>query len=511
MTLDRRRLDELWTRHLAGAPLSEDDRRALIEAALADGERAAELAADARVHHALASLAASAGDEDAFVAAVARRMAAARAPSRRLRFALALAVPLAAAAALLLLLIGRPGPRPALRAQAPAPLARESGRPGETAPAGAAPTTAVATLASARGDVFVFHRGARARAGVGSPLAEGDTVVTVGATSGATVALAGRGHVEVGPDAVVAPLAGADEAGAASVFVASGDARLIADGRRPLRVHTPQAESVVSAPAAFAVHVADGRTRVDVAAGAVRFRAMADGQTVEVAAGQQALTARPSDGERAPAVSGGKRRALLVIGSVPPDGPADRAVLERLRQLGFDVVASAASSGGLDEEARASALVAVSSTVDSATLGGAFRDLPVPLVVWEPALYDDLGMTGPPDPDVLGALPGGELVIVDPGHPLAAGLSGRVRVADRRGNQYLSQGTPAPTANWIATMPGDPVRATIFAYEKGMPMVGLAAPARRVGLFVSDLIPPHMTRDGWALFDAAVRWAASGL
>jgi len=38
-------------------------------------------------------------------------------------------------------------------------------------------------------------------------------------------------------------------------------------------------------------------------------------------------------------------------------------------------------------------------------------------------------------------------------------------------------------------------------------MVGLTAPARRVGFFLSDTATP--TADGWTLSDAAVRWATN--
>jgi hypothetical protein len=50
----------------------------------------------------------------------------------------------------------------------------------------------------------------------------------------------------------------------------------------------------------------------------------------------------------------------------------------------------------------------------------------------------------------------------------------------------------------------------LFGYEKGTPMVGLAAPARRVGLFLGDTNAAGLTAEGLALFDAAVRWASGG-
>jgi hypothetical protein len=38
----------------------------------------------------------------------------------------------------------------------------------------------------------------------------------------------------------------------------------------------------------------------------------------------------------------------------------------------------------------------------------------------------------------------------------------------------------------------------------------MRAPARRVGFFVHPDLAPYLTEPGWALLDAAVRWAAGG-
>lgn len=95
---------------------------------------------------------------------------------------------------------------------------------------------------------------------------------------------------------------------------------------------------------------------------------------------------------------------------------------------------------------------------------------------------------------------------MDPAHPLAAGRSGLVTVTTAR--TTLAWGKPAAGAAIVARLPANPGRAAIFAYEKGMGMVGLAAPARRVGLFLGDTAAASLTADGWALFDAAVRWAS---
>jgi len=60
----------------------------------------------------------------------------------------------------------------------------------------------------------------------------------------------------------------------------------------------------------------------------------------------------------------------------------------------------------------------------------------------------------------------------------------------------------------VATFPGFPDQATVFAYERGAEMKSLVAPARRVGFFVRDTGAVSLTQEDWALFDAAVRWCA---
>jgi len=39
-------------------------------------------------------------------------------------------------------------------------------------------------------------------------------------------------------------------------------------------------------------------------------------------------------------------------------------------------------------------------------------------------------------------------------------------------------------------------------------MIGGTAPARRLGFFFQSSVPATLNANGWALFDAAVNWAA---
>ena len=71
----------------------------------------------------------------------------------------------------------------------------------------------------------------------------------------------------------------------------------------------------------------------------------------------------------------------------------------------------------------------------------------------------------------------------------------------------FAQGTPNGAAISVATIPGATTPST-FAYEAGVAMPGLTAPARRVALFLSDTTAGNWNTNGIALFDATVTWAA---
>ena len=117
---------------------------------------------------------------------------------------------------------------------------------------------------------------------------------------------------------------------------------------------------------------------------------------------------------------------------------------------------------------------------------------------------------------LFGAIPDvTDLIIVDPTHPLAAGLSGRVTVypIPAEMNWAMAE-TLAPGVHVVATLSGYPEAATIYYIPEGGELFdGTPAPGLRITLFVenSNAIGTHhrMTEDGHRLFDAAVTWALS--
>jgi|CXWL01.1.fsa_nt_gi glucose/arabinose dehydrogenase len=199
--------------------------------------------------------------------------------------------------------------------------------------------------------------------------------------------------------------------------------------------------------------------------------------------------------------------ALLVTGTdATAPSAADAAVRDRLAQLGFaPVVTSAAVTRTGDAVGKAVVLVSGSVSPAAAALATALRATPTPLVSWQPELADELGLTAAGDGDGGATAPVRRLRLVS-AHPLAAGLVGGQTVTN--GPSSLSFGLPAAASNVAAREIGGAARPLVFGYERKALMVGLRAPARRVGLFLGPDTATALTIPGWRLVDASIRWAA---
>jgi hypothetical protein len=198
------------------------------------------------------------------------------------------------------------------------------------------------------------------------------------------------------------------------------------------------------------------------------------------------------------------KSALLVVANAAAVGAGDVAVRARLEGLGYSVVVRSESVAA--SEASGKDVVVISSTVASGSVNTKFRASAVPVVTWEHALLDDMGMTGVTGNTDFGFLDGqSSLRVLVPAHPLAAGLSGTPVVASSP--QSFTWGRPGAAAVNVAAMSGNSTRSGVFGYTTGSAMFGLSAPARRVGLFLSHNGASPLTADGAKLFDAAIRWA----
>ena len=211
---------------------------------------------------------------------------------------------------------------------------------------------------------------------------------------------------------------------------------------------------------------------------------------------------------------------LFIRGGHPdtPDAP-DALIIRHLEGLGFEVVQST-DAGVSNDELSGRTLVVISASTSGRILRErlpalGLRDAPVPIVTCESSTFDLLGLTGSRlDPgsagrNVFGSSPNhADVQIESPSHPLAGGLEGPLRIASAPVS--LTWGVPGEGAIKVANMAGKRANpmSVQFAYEKGAPMVGLAAPARRVACFISTEASSVLTAEGWRLFEAGVVWAA---
>ncbi|MFN4257106.1 MAG: PA14 domain-containing protein, partial [Saprospiraceae bacterium] len=199
------------------------------------------------------------------------------------------------------------------------------------------------------------------------------------------------------------------------------------------------------------------------------------------------------------------KTALMVVGNLTL-GTGDAAIRNRLQSLGMtvtlrtDVAVTAADATGRG-------LVLVSSTSLSTNIGNRLTNVAVPIINYEPALFDELNMTGPTYGTDNGVFTENRVNVLMPNHPIAANMSGWRTVLTAANT--MTWGKPNANAAVIAEVPNNPDKEAIFCYETGATMFGMAAPARRVGFFLHDVTPANMTADGWKFFDNAVRWATN--
>jgi hypothetical protein len=199
------------------------------------------------------------------------------------------------------------------------------------------------------------------------------------------------------------------------------------------------------------------------------------------------------------------KKALLVVGN-PTLSSADTKLRNRLSYIGYSVtvadddVVTATSTNGQN-------IVVISESVSSTAVNTKLRNIAVPTVVLESALYDDMLMVSSSS---MGGLQTGltQLSITDNTHPLSAGYTGLQSVYTT--SDSLSWGTPASTAIKVASISGNTSRSVIFGYPQGTAMTGMNAPARRVGLYLSATGSDKWASPGSMLFDAAVTWALTG-
>ncbi|MEZ6119743.1 MAG: PQQ-dependent sugar dehydrogenase [Pirellulaceae bacterium] len=150
-------------------------------------------------------------------------------------------------------------------------------------------------------------------------------------------------------------------------------------------------------------------------------------------------------------------------------------------------------------------LIYVSETVSSGRVGAEFTLLDVPIVVSEPWLYDDLGMTGLGREIDYGVVSGqNDLDVVQLAHPLVSDLSVASFEAYAE-NSRIGWGVPLESCR-KRTFASDPTKAAIFAYSPGET---LANGSTAAGSRIAIPIWAEPTETLLAILDNAVQWATN--
>jgi hypothetical protein len=183
----------------------------------------------------------------------------------------------------------------------------------------------------------------------------------------------------------------------------------------------------------------------------------------------------------------------------------DSVMIDLAEELGHTVTVAtppvtAAQADGMD-------LVLISSTYQP-DLDEDFRDVEVPVLIWNPYEFSKLSMVE--DGSESSAPSETTLTITTPSHDMAAGLSGDVKVQSCCYD--IDYAELSPSAQIAAVRENnDSSYSAIWGFETGAEMAyEFEAPARRAGTFVYNDGPTMLTTAGRNLVKAAITWTMSG-
>jgi hypothetical protein len=196
--------------------------------------------------------------------------------------------------------------------------------------------------------------------------------------------------------------------------------------------------------------------------------------------------------------------ALFVVGNTTL-AAGDAAIRNRLQTLGFTVTVR--SGPAVTAADAAGKVVVISESVTSGDVNTKLKNVAVPLVSFEPSLFDDLAFVDPASSNY-----GTQASQTSVSLLAASGTAlGDVNVTVTSSAQTFAWAKPVPSAQRLATLSGDSTRATIFAFESGSALFGSTAPARRAGWFATAAAPTAFNTNAWSLFDGLMRWAKAGI
>ncbi len=218
---------------------------------------------------------------------------------------------------------------------------------------------------------------------------------------------------------------------------------------------------------------------------------------------------------------------LMIVGDdnetvEPGQGTGDVFIRNRLEKvLGHEVILfiETESLSTLHEAVEFADLVIVSESIFSLRLRDKLKSVTIPVINYESFIQDEMGMTarepsgdpGEPEDFAYGVREKDTGIdIIMPGHPLAAGLEGHVKIYKEP--KQVTWGKVGAGAKVIATLTGKKKAAALYIYDKGAELFdGTEAAGMRIGFFLEEEnitgTSNFMTEDGLRLFDAVVKFA----
>ena len=213
-------------------------------------------------------------------------------------------------------------------------------------------------------------------------------------------------------------------------------------------------------------------------------------------------------GPAAPALAapGGTVVIVSQIKAAPEVLASDAAMLAHVQTLGYtarivDNAEPATAAAGAD-------VILISAGSSAHKLEDRYRAVRTPVIVMESYTLRFMGMAGLREDEDFGTRAKERYIqLVNAPHPLSAGLPAGLLNTYARGTS-MNWARPGLGAATISVLPGEPLKATEFAYEAGATMDGEnLAPARRMFFFLDNTAFPNLNVAGLKLFDAAIAWA----
>ncbi|MFC1717029.1 hypothetical protein ACFL6S_25400 [Candidatus Poribacteria bacterium] len=192
---------------------------------------------------------------------------------------------------------------------------------------------------------------------------------------------------------------------------------------------------------------------------------------------------------------------IIMVASNAPLGAQDALIKARLEGMGFEVEAHSHDEAQPVDISGAAA-VFICESIGSGNIASAYKEAPIPVIICEAAVFDDMKFVIPTN--LYSKNPDLSILITDPSHPVAGGLSGEVKVVTGPGEILACAGLQGDL-QVVATLNGDPC---LMYYEKGAKVAdGSTTPARRACTFLHNSAIPLLTEDGWGLIERSVLWA----